>query len=970
MKSYHITAGIFIPVLWKRAALPFLMAVIAGLGMISHASAQQLLMEYTMDAPPNSGTSSVVADYSGNGRDATVYTGTVANGGVGIPSPLGTNAGISGEQGDYSFLANTTPYGSSLIYSGTGFGTLSSFTVCGWFKTNTTSTFATSSRFMELDASTWSNSILVLAPSPGNWQLQIGGTAVGTTTGGAYNQTQQWIFLAVTYDSTNHNVHFYKGLPNGSMTLVSSSTGTNINPVTVTGSTKVTWGNGNGGDSRTFLGYMDDLRIYGAATGSSGALGLDALAQVAAAANPALWDRVELLMEYNLNTPPNSGTSSVVADVSGNGRDATVYTGTVANGGVGIPAPLGTHAGVSTATGDGSFQANTTPGSSLIYNGTGFGTLSSFTVCGWFNTNRTSTFTTATRFLELDGSTSILVLAPNPGDWELQLSGTPVALTTGSAFKQTQQWIFLALTYDSMNQKVNFYRGLPSGSMTLVSSTTCTSLSPVSITGAMKVTWGNNGSTDDSRVFPGYLDDLRIYGAVTGSAGALGVNALSQIAVTAGSAATWSVVNLEPTLGTDSAGYALLTQGGYQFAAYYDANGQMSVAQRQIKSGTGSEVPSQYPWTIKKLNSTWAGFDAHNYVTMALDSNHCLHVSGNMHAVPLCYFRASQPYDVNSLTQQTSMTTQNPENSVTYPIFLKDTSGNLIFTYRNGSSGDGDQYYNIYNATTGTWSSLLAEPLFDGTTQDMSAYAQTPLMGPDGYYHTAWVWRNTPDVATNHDLSYMRSPDLVNWQTISGTALALSVTPSTQGVVVDPIPVNGGIINGCQQVGFDPSNNVVISYLKYDENGYSQIYLARYVNGAWLTTKATNWTYRWVLSGGGTIASQISIGPVISKNGQMTIRYNHVQYGSHTAIVDPVNWTLDMGNVSVPADTTMPGPFYSPGSTFPGVAVRRVADLSGTDAAYTYVLRSESVSNPGDLFYVAPYSPPWMLQVIGSPKAP
>lgn len=965
MKSQNLKEGI-----WKRAAVPFLMLVIVGLSCISHASAQQLLMEYTMDAPPNSGTSSVVADFSGNGRNATVYTGTVANGGIGIPSPLGTYTGVSGDSGDYSFLANTTPYGSSLIYSGTGFGTLSSFTVCGWFKTNTTSTFATSSRFMELNGST---SILVIAQSPGDWQLQIGGTAIGQTTGGAYNQTQQWIFLGVTYDSTSHQVNFYKGLPNGSMTLIKSATNSNLNAITETGSMKVTWGNGNGGDSRTFLGYLDDLRIYGATTGSSGALSLDALAQVAAESNSLTWENGSLLMEYNLNTPPNSGTSSVVADVSGNGRDATVYTGTVANGGVGIPAPMGIHSGVSTASGDYSFQANTTPGSSLIYNGTGFGTLSSFTVCGWFNTNRTSTFPTATRFLELDASNwnnSILVLAPNPGDWELQIGGTAVALTTGSAFSQTQQWVFLAVTYDSINQKINFYKRLTSGSMTLVSSTTGSNFFPVSLTGTMKVTWGNNGSTDDSRVFPGYLDDLRIYGATTGSSGALGVNALNQIAVAGGSAATWSVVNLEPALGTDSVGYCLLTQGGYQFVAYYDANGQMSVAERQIKTGTGSEVPSQYPWTIKKLNSTWAGFDAHNYVTMALDSNNCLHVSGNMHAVPLCYFRATQPYDVNSLTQVTSMTTQNPENSVTYPIFLKNTLGNLIFTYRNGSSGDGDQYYNIYNATTRTWSSMLAEPLFDGTSQDMSAYAQTPFMGPDGYYHTAWVWRNTPDVATNHDLSYMRSLDLVNWQTISGTSLALSVTPSTPGVVVDPIPVNGGIINGCQGVGFDPSNNVVISYLKYDENGYTQIYLARYVNGAWQSTKATNWTYRWVLSGGGTIASQISIGPVVSKNGQMTIRYNHVQYGSHTAIVDPVNWTLDMGNVTVPADTTMPTPFYSPGSTFPGVAVRRTVDLSGSDAAYTYILRSEAVSNPGDLFYVGPYSPPWMLQVISSPKAP
>ena len=53
----------------------------------------------------------------------------------------------------------------------------------------------------------------------------------------------------------------------------------------------------------------------------------------------------------------------------------------------------------------------------------------------------------------------------------------------------------------------------------------------------------------------------------------------------------------------------LVTRGDQQFAAFYDANRQMTVAQRTLGSTT---------WTFTRLAST-LGWDSHNYVTMALD---------------------------------------------------------------------------------------------------------------------------------------------------------------------------------------------------------------------------------------------------------------------------------------------------------------------------------------------------------------
>ncbi len=38
--------------------------------------------------------------------------------------------------------------------------------------------------------------------------------------------------------------------------------------------------------------------------------------------------------------------------------------------------------------------------------------------------------------------------------------------------------------------------------------------------------------------------------------------------------------------------------------------------------------------------------------------------------------------------------------------------------------------------------------------------SHNPHLWHDNWYHVWWVWRDTPDCSTNHDLSYMKSPDL------------------------------------------------------------------------------------------------------------------------------------------------------------------------------------------------------------------
>lgn len=285
----------------------------------------------------------------------------------------------------------------------------------------------------------------------------------------------------------------------------------------------------------------------------------------------------------------------------------------------------------------------------------------------------------------------------------------------------------------------------------------------------------------------------------------------------------------------------LLTRGKQQFVAYYDSNRQMTVAHRE---GTGK-------WRYYKVDS-WLGWDSHNYVTMELDAAGHLHVMGNMHADAIEYFRTTEPLKVRSLKRVSVMVDTQLEQRMTYPIFMLNNKGELLVKYRDGGSGNGNEIYNIYDTKSESWSRLHANQFLNGQGL-MSGYFEGPTKGPDGNFHLIWVWRNTPNAATNHSLSYARSPDLVDWVDSSGKSITLPLTLE-HTEVVDPVPPGGGMINGNVKLGFDQKQRPTISYHKYDQNGDTQMYLARRENAGWNSVQISDWKgFRWDFGGGGSL---------------------------------------------------------------------------------------------------------------------
>lgn len=311
-------------------------------------------------------------------------------------------------------------------------------------------------------------------------------------------------------------------------------------------------------------------------------------------------------------------------------------------------------------------------------------------------------------------------------------------------------------------------------------------------------------------------------------------------------------VDIAPVWAGHPVAFDIRNAGEFQFVAYYDTLRRMTVAKRTL----GSTVWSRY------ILPTTTGWDSHNYIAMAIDDSGYIHISGNMHNVALIYLRSTRPYDITAFTSPGMVGTN--ETSVTYPVFIKGPNGKLIFQYRDGGSGSGNTLWNNYNLTTKKWTRIGSTVLSGGGT--VNAYPSTPILGPDGYFHIIWMWRETPVANTNHDLSHMKSLDLATWYTMSGTRLTLPVTMTTPGVVVDPVPSGNGLINMDFWISWDILDRAVVTYHKYAISGKdtcSQIFNTRYETNGWKIYQTSGWTgYKWPLDLEGSLARTIAATPL------------------------------------------------------------------------------------------------------------
>lgn len=412
-----------------------------------------------------------------------------------------------------------------------------------------------------------------------------------------------------------------------------------------------------------------------------------------------------------------------------------------------------------------------------------------------------------------------------------------------------------------------------------------------------------------------------------------------------------SIIPIDQVWAGHPVGFGLLTEGQRQYIAYYNADRHIVVGQRNLTDAQFDlhTIPPKARKT-KEGTSTILEWDSHNSLTLSTDKAGFIHLSGNMHVNGLTYFRSTRARDISTLVQVPNMVGRE-ENRCTYPRFIKTAEGDLIFRYRDGGSGNGNDIYNIYSPETQQWTRLIDVPLTDGQGE-RNAYASQPQLRSDKWYHMYWVWRDTPDCSTNHDLSYVKSPDMRNWFNAKGEPVELPVTFDNKSVIVDPIPVKGGIINLAARLCFDAKNRPIFAYHKYDPKGNLQFYAARFLDDEWQIHVLTDWDYRWEFSGNGSINNEVRIGAFNRRaDGYYELGYTHKQYGRGTLLLDKQLKPIGTVRKAPAFAATIPVQ-----GTFPGLAVRTAKDLgTSPDPKVRYVLKWETLSANRD----RPRPKPW-----------
>jgi BNR repeat-containing family member len=372
------------------------------------------------------------------------------------------------------------------------------------------------------------------------------------------------------------------------------------------------------------------------------------------------------------------------------------------------------------------------------------------------------------------------------------------------------------------------------------------------------------------------------------------------------------VVDVDSVTSDFPVNFSFLQQGDWQFIGYFNKDRYLTVASRQV---------FEKQWAYKIL-PTKVGWDSHNAITMAIDRDNCLHISGNMHNDTLLYFKTEKPFQIASFQRILPQVSIQDELSCTYPNFVKDANGRVIYSYRIGSSGKGNTITNVYDEATKTFKRLTDKPLFDGM-DEMSAYSGGAKLEKDGFFHLTWVWRDTPDCETNHDLSYAKSKDFIHWETMTGEKVELPITPLKKQFTVDAIPAKGGIINGGWVLFFGDNKNPCFAFHKYDAAGISQVFIAKSNGKDWQIKQVSNWNFRWAFSGQGSIESDIKINSAeLKADNTLKITYWHIKKGYGEISVDNKTGALiEDKTVEIPTNI-YPIDLLQPNSGIEGMSVK------------------------------------------------
>ena len=289
---------------------------------------------------------------------------------------------------------------------------------------------------------------------------------------------------------------------------------------------------------------------------------------------------------------------------------------------------------------------------------------------------------------------------------------------------------------------------------------------------------------------------------------------------------------------------SLVSDKKHQYVAYYNGDGFLVVGKRRWK---------EQQWELKNTELKGNAKDAHNVISIMLDGDGYLHVAFDHHNSNLRYIKSLQPHTLDFTAEIPMLGEQ--ERVVSYPEFFKLPNGNILFMYRDGGSGNGNLVINTYNLLTKSWQRLHSK-LIDGEGK-RNAYWQS-YVDDKGRIHISWVWRESPNVASNHDMAYAYSDDAGRtWKKTTGEIYALPIT-AQQAEYAVRIPEKSDLINQTAMSADANGNPFIASYWRAKDADKPQYKLIYFQDGRWHTQSYDFRTTSFSLGGYGTKQIPIS----------------------------------------------------------------------------------------------------------------
>lgn len=300
---------------------------------------------------------------------------------------------------------------------------------------------------------------------------------------------------------------------------------------------------------------------------------------------------------------------------------------------------------------------------------------------------------------------------------------------------------------------------------------------------------------------------------------------------------------------------SLCTFKNTQYISYYNKEGFVVLGKRKLAADK---------WELHTTDLKGDISDAHRSISIMVDGDGYLHLSWNHHGNILHYCKSVAP---GSLQMSAKLPMTNSfENNVTYPEFYSLPDGNLLFFYRDGQSGQGNLVINYYSTKTKLWKQLHSN-LIDGEKQ-RNAYWQS-CVDKKGTIHISWVWRESSDVASNHDMCYARSTDGgVAWENSKGEKYSLPINATTAEYICR-IAQKSELINQTSMSADEDGNPFIASYWKEKGDSIPQYHIMYNSNNQWQIQNLGFRKTAFSLSGAGTKRIPVSRPQIVTwkKNG-------------------------------------------------------------------------------------------------------